>query len=120
MKAAPKPLERQIQRSVLDYLSKRGVTAVHVPNGSVLSGDGRARAIQMASLKKAGLAPGFPDLILFSRTGKVGFFEVKREGEKLGDKQADWSDRFVEWGLPWAIVRSIDDAKESLALWGWA
>lgn len=115
-----KLLEKHIQRDVIDYLRFRGVTAVHIPNGSVLAGDGRQRAIQMNALKKNGLSVGFPDLILFNRIGKIGFFEVKREGEKLSENQKDWSDRFVEWGIPWAVVRSVDDAVESLAHWGWA
>ena len=37
---------------------------VSIPNGSVLAGDARARAIQMARLKATGLRVGFPDLML--------------------------------------------------------
>lgn len=120
---APRPLEKHVQRSVRDYLSAVRIDAFHVPNGSVLAGGPRERAIQSNALKRAGAVNGFPDLILIQRvhTGaRVGFMEVKREGEKLRKEQADFADRCTgEWFLPFAVVRSVDDAKAALTSWGW-
>lgn len=115
-------LEKDIQRNVRAYLAHVRVDSFHCPNGSVLAGDGKARAIQANALKRAGVVNGFPDLILIRRAdgpARVGFFEVKREGEKLRPEQADFADRCQKWQLPFAVVRSVDDAKEALAEWGW-
>ena len=114
-----KPLEKHIQRDVIAWLARNRVEAVAVPNGAVLAGDDRARAMQAAALKRSGMSPGFPDLILFSRAHGVGFIEIKREGEKLRKEQADWSDKLQDYGQRWATVRSVDDARETLREWGW-
>ncbi len=119
---APTPLERDIHRAVLLYLDALRIYAAHAPNGSVLAGDGRQRAIQSNALKKAGVRPGFPDLILIQRTttgSRVGFFEIKREGGKLSPEQLAFADLCMDWRLPFAVVRSVDDAREALIEWGW-
>lgn len=118
MSGGNRPLEKTIQRSVLAYLAARGITAVHVPNGSVLAGGPRERAMQMNALKRNGLRPGFPDLLLL-KAGRVGFFEVKREGEKLSSDQEHWRDALKAIGFDWQVVRSIEDAEETLLEWGW-
>jgi len=119
---APRPLEKHIQRDVVAYLRARRIDAYHCPNGSVLAGDGAARARQANALKSAGVVPGFPDILLIARTSdghRIGFMEVKREGEKLRKEQADFADRCTDWRIPFAVIRSVDDAKETLAEWGW-
>lgn len=119
MASGGKPLERSIQRSILAYLHARNITAVHVPNGSVLAGGPRERAIQVNALKANGMRPGFPDLILLGTQGRIGFMEVKREGEKLGEAQVHWAGTLEYMGHKIATVRSIEDAAETLAAWGW-
>lgn len=116
---ASRPLERDIQRSVLAYLHLLGITAVHVPNGSVLAGGSKERAMQVNALKKNGMRPGFPDLILFDKGGRVGFMEVKREGEKQGEAQIHWQGQLEYLGHLYAVVRSIEDVEETLVRWGW-
>lgn len=63
--------ESQHQTAVIDwfnhYAPTRGIDPrllFSVPNGSVLAGDARHRAIQMARLKREGLRAGCPDLFL--------------------------------------------------------
>jgi len=119
---APRPLEKHIQRDVVAWLRSHRIFVAAVPNGSVLAGDQRARAMQSAALKRSGMFPGFADLILVQRIqdgARVGFFEVKREGEKLRKEQEDFADLCTDWRLPFAVVRSVDDAKETLTQWGW-
>lgn len=119
---APEPLEKEVQRSVLLYLEALRIYAAHAPNGSVLAGDARARAMQSNALKKAGVRPGFPDLILIKRDSdgsRVGFFEVKRIGGKLSPEQESFSDLCTDWRLPYAVVRSVNDAQSALNDWGW-
>jgi hypothetical protein len=116
---APVRLERLVQRDCIDLLYARGCTPVAVPNGAVLSGDARARAIQMAALKKAGLSVGYPDILAYNRDGEVAHFEVKSAVGKLSDAQTEWGDRLTNWGHRWAVVRSSDDVDDCLKQWGW-
>jgi hypothetical protein len=72
----------------------------------------------MNALKANGLQVGFPDLVLLGKQG-VAFMEVKKEGGRLSPPQTKWRDTLKAMGIPWACVRSIDDAAESLREWGW-
>ena len=74
-----------------------------VPNGSALAGDARRRAIQMARLKREGLRPGVPDLMLArpkysglpgASTGLFAglFVEMKRRGGKPSKHQVEYAD----------------------------
>lgn len=122
MASPPVPLEKDVQKSVLDYLAALRIYAAHVPNGSVLAGDAKARAMQSNALKRAGMRPGFADLILIRRTADghaVGMMEIKREGGKLEPSQEAFRDLCEDWRMPFAVVRSVDDAKETLQEWGW-
>ena len=103
-----------------DYLGKRGLRSVAVPNGAVLRGDKVERSIQMASLKRDGLTPGFPDLIVFGKGGRIGFIEVKVEGNYQTPSQVECERWLNEFGQPVAVCRSLPDIDETLVKWGWA
>ena len=113
--------EAAIQRQVRHYLAAIGVDAVHAPNGAVLAGDAKARAIQSNALKKAGVMPGFPDLILFDRrVRRCGFFEVKAKAGRVTPAQLKFAAEYpTAWGWPYAVVRSVEDAQLALHEWGW-
>jgi hypothetical protein len=113
--------ESAIQQQVRSYLAALGIDAVHVPNGSVLAGDARARAIQSNALKKAGVMPGFPDLILFDRRAhRVGFLEVKSAKGRVQPSQEQFAKQYAPaWGWPYAVIKSVDDARSALNEWGW-
>ena len=110
--------ETALQRQLRTYLAAKGYRTVAVPNGATLRGDGIERAIQMASLKRDGLCVGFPDLIVFGR-GRVGFIEVKVEGQKQRDTQIEVEGWLRAWGHKVAVCRSLADVEETLAEWGW-
>lgn len=113
--------ERPVQRGAIRLLAMQRIEAVAVPNGAHLAGDKLARIKQMAALRKDGLRPGFPDLILFGRKKlQIGFIEVKREiGNDLSDDQEDWRDMLIGWGFPWAMIRQPEEALDVVRLWGW-
>lgn len=113
--------ERSVQRGAIQLLAHYSVTCTAVPNGAHLAGDKLARIKQMAALRKDGLRPGFPDLILFGRKKlQIGFIEVKREiGNDLSDNQEDWRDMLIGWGFPWAMIRQPEDALDVVRAWGW-
>ena len=115
----PKQRERAIQRAIRQYLASVGLISAHVPNGASLAGNPKRRAMQMNNLKGDGLTPGFPDLIVMGTDSRVGFMEVKAEGGKQNENQLNvqsWMDRD---GHKYAVVRSVDDAKETLQEWRW-
>jgi VRR-NUC domain len=115
-----RPKESAVQRVIIEYLGLHNIRAVHVPNGSVLAGDGAARAKQSNALKRAGVLPGFPDLILFSRAGGIGFVEVKRVGGKVrSPAQIECRDWLIELGHPYAEVHSVDEMADTLNAWRW-
>jgi VRR-NUC domain len=111
--------ETRLQRDIRMYLRVRGYRSVHVPNGSVLAGDATKRAIQMNALKRDGLMPGFPDLLVYAPDGRVGHIEVKCEGGKVSETQKDVRRWMDEWGHKYAVCRSLEDVAETLEGWGW-
>jgi len=117
----PAASEAQLQLSIRNYLAALGIDAVHVPNGSHLAGDILARSKQANALKRAGVMPGFPDLICFDRRARrVCLLEVKAKGGKLQPSQEAFAAHYVPaWGWPYAVVRSIDDTRAALSEWGW-
>lgn len=114
-----KQTERSLQRAILDYLDRLNIFAVHVPNGAILAGGTEQRARQMHSLKRDGFRPGFPDLMLFSKNGSVGFLEVKIEGGRIQDSQKDMHALLRGRGQSVAVVRSVADVQDTLKEWKW-
>lgn len=79
---------------------------------------GRAGNIERAMNAANGVMPGVPDIIGYTFTGPF-FMEVKAPGGSLSPAQKDFRDRLEVLGCDrWAVVRSIDDAKDALARWG--
>ena len=111
--------EAALQRALRHYLAIKGYRTVAVPNGAVLRGDGRDRAIQMAALKREGLTPGFPDLLVYGKGGRIGHIEVKCEGNYQTASQKECERWLGEYGLLVAVCRSIEDVDETLERWGW-
>lgn len=118
---APALPESAIQSQVRSYLAALGIDSVHFANGAVLAGDRVARAKQVAKLKKAGMVAGAADLILFDRrVRRVGFIEVKAAAGRVSPAQETFAQLATGvWGWPYAVVRSVDDAKAVLHEWGW-
>lgn len=110
--------ETRLQREIRKYLALHGLRSVACSNGAVLAGDARSRAIQMNTLKSAGLTPGYPDLIVYGPDGFIGHIEVKLEGEKLEPKQVEVHAWLTEWGQSVAVCRSLEDVRDTLAEWG--
>jgi hypothetical protein len=104
--------EHDIQVSIIAYLDRvlpASIRAVGVSNNP------RSK-IAGAKEKARGMRKGFPDILL---TGVFhGLMEVKDEGEYLKPHQKEWRDFCTANLVPHAVVRSIDDVRETLALWG--
>jgi len=111
--------ETRLQRDILKYLAAKGFKAVAVPNGAILKGDSKERSIQMANLKRDGLLPGMPDLIVYGSRSRIGHIEVKCEGKYQQDTQRSVQRWMTDWGHLYAVCRSLADVDETLARWGW-
>lgn len=113
-------LERTVQRKIIGYLEAAGYVSIHIPNGAHLAGNKLARAKQAAALRRDGLRPGAPDLLVLKAGGESAFLEVKREkGGELSPNQKWWAQRLEFLGHRYAVVRSIEDVSETLERWGW-
>ena len=111
--------ETKLQREIRKYLMLHGFRSVACSNGAVLAGNAKQRAIQMNTLKSAGLTPGYPDLIVYGPDQRIGHIEVKLEGENLEPKQVEVHGWLTEWGFKVSTCRSLEDVKETLTEWGW-
>lgn len=113
-----KDLEGPIHRSIIHYLrSTLPPSAIihHSPNEGVRGGArGKLDGIKR---KAMGVQAGFPDILIFS-DGKGYCLEVKAEGGRLSPLQKIVKQNLEEQGIPYAVVRSIQDVRESLAEWG--
>lgn len=111
--------ETALQRQIKRLLEKLGYKVVHVPNGAVLAGNAKQRAIQMNSLKGNGLCVGFPDLLVYGGGRKIGHIEIKLEGEKQSKTQKEVQGWLDDMGHQYAVCRSLLDVTETLEEWGW-
>lgn len=105
--------EGPIHRSIVQYLwaSLPGAIVHHSPNEGVRGG-ARGR-LDGAKRKAMGVLAGYPDLVIHWR-GQTILFEVKAERGTLTKSQREIRDKFRDQGIPYFIVRSIDDARESI------
>jgi len=87
----------------------------HCANESHIGG----RKAMLATVKKKqmGQVTGFPDLLVLTFQGAV-FFEVKAEGNYATQAQKDVHAAIKRLGGKVGIVRSVDDVREYLQLWG--
>jgi hypothetical protein len=111
--------ERQIQRQIVKTFRAMGIVVAHVPNGANLAGDSFARMKQSAALVADGVIVGFPDLILISRSGALGFLEIKRPGGSVSADQERVAALMGSRSVPVAFVASLDDAMAAVKGWGW-
>ena len=110
--------EGPIHRAVLTWLRVVLPEAVIFHPANESRRPGRAGHVERAINAANGVLPGVPDIIGYTFTGPF-FMEVKAPGGSLSPAQRDFRDRLAVLGYGrWAVVRSIDDAKDALAAWG--
>jgi hypothetical protein len=71
-----------------------------------------------AKLKAMGVQRGWPDLMLFSPTGRFHALELKREGESLTEDQNSFAAWCAAAGVPYGVARTLDEALRFLSAWG--
>ena len=96
---------------LLDVLPKVAAdTLIHIPNG------GKRSIATGALLKRQGVRPGVEDL-QFIWYGRVFAIEVKPEGQYQRPVQKAREAAVVAAGGKYAVCRSKDDVRETMARW---
>ena len=117
------PTESQEQAVLIEwwghYARSKGIDErllMSIPNGAVLAGDSRRRAIQMNNLKRAGLRVGAPDLFLAypTKLSHGMFLEMKRKGEKGTPDQIDFGMMLRSMGYDSLICLGADEAMKAI------
>lgn len=120
------PTEQQEQERVVAHLRGRGLAFTATANGAYLGGTTSTRAITMGKLKKAGLATGIPDLLIFNGltvddTDYAGMaIEVKRtKGSRLQDNQAAWLQILESCGWFCVVAKGAQEAIDAIERVEW-
>lgn len=105
--------EGPIHRACIEYLETTlpGAVVHHSANEIPLKGKNVARAI--AKAKWNGSRPGYPDIVCHWQ-GRTFLFEVKAPGNYLTEAQRAMRDALEAQGMPFAVVRSVDDLEDAL------
>jgi hypothetical protein len=80
----------------------------HTPNG------GFRDEVEAGKLKRMGVLAGVADLIIMGLTRRLFFLEVKTKTGRLSRAQKDFRDFCLLVGYPFAVVRSVEDARAFL------
>lgn len=99
----PVPLEKEIQRAILDYLEIKGHFA-HPYKAGAFAGEhkGKKRFIRTA-------AKGTPDIIGCAKGGDYFAIEVKRKGESATLEQLNFIHEIHKRGGVGFVAYSVDD-----------
>jgi hypothetical protein len=113
-KAGHRPAETPIQIAIVNYLRlvMPRSTIYHTPNGGLRS------KREAGKLKEMGVLAGVFDLTILTESGRLCFLEVKDRLGVLSKPQKAFGASLDAAGVPWAVVRSVDDARRVLSLWG--
>lgn len=107
------PKESQFQKAAMEYLRLvllPPAFAFHVPN------EGKRSKWVGAELKKQGMLPGAPDILIFYPTGKVLGFELKSASGTMTQSQKDFQAMAGQCGVPVTTIRTIDELEQTLSL----
>ena len=102
-------MEDRIQAEIVKFLRSQGIFCHSCPN----EGAGRGGAIRTAQLVTMGLFPGVGDLVVWWPKG-IGYLEVKTATGRQSDRQKHFQQMCENHGIPYAVVRSVEDVKRIL------
>lgn len=109
--------EDEIHVRIVGELATAGVAFFHVAN------ERRTSQREGAKLKRMGVSPGVPDIVIVTPPPCGGYvaaaLELKREGGRPTKEQLHWLGvmRSAEWAT--AVVYGLDDARRQLTEWGY-
>ena len=92
------------QCAVVEYCDLKGYPCIHVAN------EGKRNPATAERLKKSGMRPGFPDLLIPMARGAYHslFIEMKADGGKPTGEQVEWIHRLREQGMcAWVCIGAV-------------
>lgn len=98
------------QVKLANYLDAKGYCWCHVPNG------GNRNAVTGAKLKRQGVKPGVPDVLIFETKGGIAI-ELKRKSGKpsdVRDTQKEWLNALSNRGWQTKVAYGADEAIDYL------
>jgi len=98
------PTEHAEQCAVASWLRARGVAFFAVPNGAKM---GPAEASKM---KREGLSPGVPDLMVVDQGNRIALEMKRREGGRVSPDQRAWLDHLEGQGWTCYVAHGAEDA----------
>lgn len=101
-----KPLERDIQRAILDYLHRHPKVATV---GRFNSGAAMGTYNNRVSYTRFNTIPGFPDIHGLLKGGRALYIEVKRPGQKPTAQQAAFLQDAAYGGALAFVATSVED-----------
>lgn len=111
------PLERDVQRAIIEYLSAHRSVAFYgrFNSGTAITGDaqGNTRYTRFNTIK------GFPDIHGMMKGGRALYIEVKRPGGKLTDEQAEFLKKVRDSGGIGFMAESVEDVAVALTAAGY-
>jgi len=107
------PIQRAILE-VLDLVLPGDAIYHHSPNELDMAGPEAAR--QIAKARKLGTKAGWPDIEIIWQ-GRAFFLEIKADSRQ-SEAQKDIQRDLTRAGAPYAVVRSVTEARDALAEWG--
>lgn len=121
---APLPTEDDEAQCLMQWAKYKRYSAwaisdflIMIPNGAVLAGDAKQRAIQMARMKRCGFKPGVADyFLMIANNGFHGLFlELKRrELGVVSDAQYFFQSMAVVRGYSCVISKGWESAKAAI------
>lgn len=105
----PRKIEAPLHIAILEYL--RDVLSDSHIVFHPANGGHRSKAVA-AEMKRMGVMAGIPDLAILRPAGRIAWIEVKPEGEYLSLSQKAFKAWCEKHGVPFAVCRSIDDARD--------
>lgn len=108
--------ESNVQCAIVSHLRRflpSTYRVISIPNGRF-----KAEPRTIERLKREGLTPGAPDLLLLRNDGWFAAIEVKASKGRLSPEQVEWSEWLTAGAAEMAVVRSVDEALEIVAGWG--
>jgi len=113
-------IQEQIANALSALSSRYGFVYFSVPNEGTLS-TGRTndpkQFARLSILKKMGMRPGASDLVI-GHQGRMYCLEVKNETGEQSTDQLLFEAWCLRAGVPYVIVRSVDDVMFWLREWG--
>lgn len=97
---------------LLRFKGDRRLIFYHCPNGEPRTGRSGQK------LKRMGVRPGVADFCLVLPDTRAAFLEVKSESGRQSPEQRAFQFQCEELGVPYAVVRSSQEAEEKLWEWG--